>query len=280
MKTIIALSFVSCFIAYSQTSFIFPFTTGSQWQFTVTTSDPSGSPGVVTLTLGPDSLLPNHKLYKGYFLGQVVDFFLRVEGSKVYQYWFWDSTEFVRYDFTKHLGDTVDFVRWPTYSLPNVIIKDTLLNVFGKVRRMIAVRNMAGYYWDAVLDSIGIYGLWDGMDYSWALAGAQIAGTLYGHITSVDRSAEDVPTRIRLDLNYPNPFKSSTIIRYEVKEYAGVQIVITDQLGRQVQRLVNSLQSPGVHQVNWDASRFASGVYFCTMASGSYRKSIKLVVLK
>ncbi len=65
-----------------------------------------------------------------------------------------------------------------------------------------------------------------------------------------------------LHQNYPNPFNPTTTIEYEIPESAFVTLRVFDVLGREVTTLVNAQQSPGKHTRTFDASRFASGVYF------------------
>jgi hypothetical protein len=41
-----------------------------------------------------------------------------------------------------------------------------------------------------------------------------------------------------------------------------VNVSVFDLTGRLVARLLNSQQEPGSHKIQWNASSFASGVYF------------------
>ena len=57
-------------------------------------------------------------------------------------------------------------------------------------------------------------------------------------------------------------------------------MVIYDILGRQVETLVNSSNSPGHYQATFDGSRFPSGVYFYRIQAGDYMATKKLIVIK
>ena len=95
-----------------------------------------------------------------------------------------------------------------------------------------------------------------------------------------DRSTRKMPTTFALAQNYPNPFNPSTAIEYQIPKQSFVTLRIYDLLGREVAVLVNEMKQAGTHSVKWDASRFASGVYFCTIASGSYRETKKMILMK
>jgi hypothetical protein len=77
------------------------------------------------------------------------------------------------------------------------------------------------------------------------------------------------PTEFELTQNYPNPFNPSTTIQYSIKEITSVKIVVYDILGRQVVVLVNEEQNAGYYKVNFNAERFASGIYFYRIQAGS-----------
>jgi endoglucanase len=103
-----------------------------------------------------------------------------------------------------------------------------------------------------------------------------------GAVTSVHDMVlgSGLPASLRLEQNYPNPFNPSTRIRYTIARPGLVSLTIYDALGREVQTLVSGMQDPGEHEVIFDASRCASGVYFCRAASGGAHASITLTVLK
>jgi|GEM_PF-5137546 len=73
---------------------------------------------------------------------------------------------------------------------------------------------------------------------------------------------EDLPETFTLSQNYPNPFNPSTSIHYELSEQAKVSLTVYDILGRKIETLLNenSIRA-GYYKVNWDASRYASGMY-------------------
>jgi hypothetical protein len=80
--------------------------------------------------------------------------------------------------------------------------------------------------------------------------------------------------------NYPNPFNPTTTIQFSVPQPARVIVKVYTVLGQEVARLVDGVKSPGVYTATWDASMVGSGIYFCTLSSGKYQSTIKMILLK
>jgi photosystem II stability/assembly factor-like uncharacterized protein len=89
-----------------------------------------------------------------------------------------------------------------------------------------------------------------------------------------------IPDRFELLANYPNPFNPSTTIRYALPARTHVLVRIFDLLGREVARLDEGPEEPGIRTLRWDAAGFPSGIYFCTVEAGAERATQKLVLLK
>jgi hypothetical protein len=91
---------------------------------------------------------------------------------------------------------------------------------------------------------------------------------------------EFVPTEFTLHQNYPNPFNPSTVIKYAVPEDARVTIVIYDVLGSQIAELVNGDVAAGNHEVTFEGSDLASGIYFYRLTAGSFSQINKMLLMK
>ena len=83
-----------------------------------------------------------------------------------------------------------------------------------------------------------------------------------------------------LSQNYPNPFNPITTISYTIPKDGMVTLKVYDVLGREVERLVNEVQKVGKYEVNFDASRLASGVYFYRLVSGTRVIAKKMLFMK
>ncbi|RPI18341.1 MAG: T9SS C-terminal target domain-containing protein [Ignavibacteriae bacterium] len=78
----------------------------------------------------------------------------------------------------------------------------------------------------------------------------------------VKNKSNEIPVEYSLSQNYPNPFNPKTIINYQLAMSGNVKLSIIDINGREVALLINQKQNAGSYNVEWNASNFASGVYF------------------
>jgi len=81
---------------------------------------------------------------------------------------------------------------------------------------------------------------------------------------SADANAEE----FTLFQNYPNPFNPSTRISYSLPNSGFVSLTVHDMLGREIETLVNEFQEAGIYAAHFDASKFASGIYFYKLQTG------------
>ena len=86
------------------------------------------------------------------------------------------------------------------------------------------------------------------------------------------------PPSYVLHQNYPNPFSTSTTIRYTIPKKDFVRLEVYDMLGRVVAVLVNKAQSSGDYQVEFNALGLTSGIYFCRLQSGNFIDTKKLIL--
>jgi len=89
-----------------------------------------------------------------------------------------------------------------------------------------------------------------------------------------------MPHEYSLGHAYPNPFNNSTNIDFNIPSEANVTVIIYNLLGKEVATLLNSRMDAGYHHLIWDASYFASGIYFIQMNSNYFSQTEKLILLK
>jgi len=89
-----------------------------------------------------------------------------------------------------------------------------------------------------------------------------------------------LPQQFSLQQNYPNPFNPSTNIQFSITQLANVSLKIYDVLGREITVLVNEIKAPGTHEIIWDASNFASGIYFSVLKTGEMSITKSMLLLK
>ena len=95
----------------------------------------------------------------------------------------------------------------------------------------------------------------------------------------VERPAlNEIPTRVALTGNYPNPFNPATVIQYELPDLADVELSIHDVLGRRVTTLVSGSQAAGLYESPWDATGVASGVYVARLQVGAVVRTTSLML--
>jgi hypothetical protein len=88
------------------------------------------------------------------------------------------------------------------------------------------------------------------------------------------------PQGYALNQNYPNPFNPTTTITFVVPGKEVVHLTVYNSLGQEVAVLADGEFAAGQHQVQFDASGLASGVYLVEMKAGSYTGARKLTLMK
>ncbi len=95
---------------------------------------------------------------------------------------------------------------------------------------------------------------------------------------------QEIPLAFRLYQNFPNPFNPLTKIRFDLpannNANENLRLIIYDASGRVVRELLNTQYTPGVWEVEFDASGIASGAYFYKIEAGSYFDINKMILVK
>ena len=89
-----------------------------------------------------------------------------------------------------------------------------------------------------------------------------------------------IPDEFSLDNIYPNPFNPRANIVYALPEYSHVKVTVYDIRGRTMEVLTNGFETAGYYTIQWNASAFASGMYFIEMRSDSFREVRKVLYMK
>ncbi len=88
------------------------------------------------------------------------------------------------------------------------------------------------------------------------------------------------------DVCYPNPFRNSTTIKFEVNSPASTSITVYNIKGQVVRHLVQSQKfSPGEQTIIWDGQddrgrTVPAGIYFYKIRSGWYSSTKKMILIK
>jgi hypothetical protein len=195
----------------------------------------------------------------------------------------WDSD--VRM-YAQHLGTGSRIVNWVGGSGDNFI--NTVLNDSGTTPIASGVAPFTGTFIPSSPLS-GFNGL--NPDGYWKLvltdSAAGDTGLLTGWCIQITRTCPiggiqtiEIPNYYSLGQNYPNPFNPATVIKFTLPESQNVKLVVFDILGREVKTLVNEVRSPGVYEVNFDASGLSSGIYFYRLITDNFTDTRKMLMIK
>jgi hypothetical protein len=93
------------------------------------------------------------------------------------------------------------------------------------------------------------------------------------------------PHTIELFYNFPNPFNSTTNIRFFLIKQVKVKLAIHNILGQQIRTLHYGELVQGFHQLEWDGrddagNYISSGVYFVRLSTGDFIKTRKMILLR
>lgn len=102
-------------------------------------------------------------------------------------------------------------------------------------------------------------------------------------------SGEKIPKVFSLEQNFPNPFNSTTAIRYQLSAVRGRPSIVTlrvyNVLGEEVKELVDGEKEPGYYMAVWNGRdnwgrEVSSGIYYYQLQGGSFIRTRKMIFLK
>ncbi len=97
------------------------------------------------------------------------------------------------------------------------------------------------------------------------------------YVLSIDNLATS-QIQYSLMQNFPNPFRSTTKIKFTLPKAGHVVIKVYDLSGRIMATLLNKYQSSGLHTIEFNAENLNSGIYFYRMTSGKYSETRKMML--
>ena len=96
--------------------------------------------------------------------------------------------------------------------------------------------------------------------------------------TDVEDEDGLVPETFSLEQNYPNPFNPTTTIQFNLPFETDYQLTIYNILGQVVDEYADHTE--GTIEIIWDASKYASGIYFYKLQTEAYTDTKKMMLLK
>lgn len=96
---------------------------------------------------------------------------------------------------------------------------------------------------------------------------------------AIDRKTT-VPTSFVLSQNFPNPFNPTTTIRFATPSAGKVKLTVYNIYGELVRTLMDGEVAAGDHEVSFDASNLATGIYFYRLEAGAFTATQKMILAK
>ena len=103
--------------------------------------------------------------------------------------------------------------------------------------------------------------------------------SFFGTIPSVEPEPVN-PSHYAMVEAYPNPFNPRATITFNLPRAGYIQLSVYDISGNSVASLIDGWRGVGNHEIVFDASGLASGIYLYRLKSGEFTTSGKMVLLK
>jgi hypothetical protein len=134
-------------------------------------------------------------------------------------------------------------------------------------------------YYHTINDVISNYN----MDYCREViksAGATLLKCMFLNSPTDIENYTSPPTIVNLYQNYPNPFNPNTTIKYSLPESGFVTLKVHNLIGEEIVTLVNTEQTIGNYEIDFNAIAIPSGVYFYQLRAGDFVETKKMVLMK
>ena len=125
------------------------------------------------------------------------------------------------------------------------------------------------------MDNVSTEGDWSGPVGIWFLGHDSIRGIISDQV-----GVDEAPSAYAVAQNAPNPFNPTTAISFTIADAGNVSIDVFNVAGQKVDTIASEFMSAGSHSVTWNATGFSAGVYFYTVKSGDFSKTMKMTLLK
>lgn len=109
---------------------------------------------------------------------------------------------------------------------------------------------------------------------------ARTYGSIFTPLTGFNNNNNNTVTGYRLYQNYPNPFNPATKIKFSLSTGSFTKLIIVDEMGREVLKLVNENLSAGSYEYSMNGSYLASGTYFYVLNTGEHSETKKMMLVK
>ena len=102
----------------------------------------------------------------------------------------------------------------------------------------------------------------------------------YEYSGEVEATVTEVLQDYTLQQNYPNPFNPSTKISFSIPQSGFTTLKVFDVLGNEVANIIERELNQGSYELQFNASGLSSGIYFYSLNSGEFTKTMKMILTK
>ncbi|MCI0715171.1 MAG: T9SS type A sorting domain-containing protein [Chlorobi bacterium] len=93
--------------------------------------------------------------------------------------------------------------------------------------------------------------------------------------------SNETPLEFKLFQNFPNPFNSTTKIRYQVNRQAKISIKVYNVLGQEIKTLMNREQKVGIYEITFTGNNLSTGLYlYRLIVEGIIIDTKKMIIIK
>ena len=278
----------------------YPLNIGNKWVFNFTNIEylpfPFYTTDVFKREIVNSVIKENNKLY--YQIDQkflssdlITTFYERIDSGtgKIFRYEESSpDSEVIIDDLLGEPGDSLMVNRFEPYftGIPTIFDQVEAYSEFGltstKITYTYSGLLIAKY---SLVNKVGLEHILLGYDFAsdiYDMKGFSINGIVYGDTTlsDVEPNPQNLPSNFELFQNYPNPFNPITKIRWQSPVSAYQTLKVYDVLGNEIAKLADEYRVAGNYEVEFDASQFASGVYYYQLLAGDFVDTKKMILLK
>lgn len=119
---------------------------------------------------------------------------------------------------------------------------------------------------------------------NYAFAGTYSSHPIYkrplSEIIGINLISTEIPKQFALYQNYPNPFNPLTTISFDLLRSEKVSLSVYDIQGRESRLFENQELSAGSYKYEWNATNYASGIFFYRLETKDFIETKKMILVK
>lgn len=157
--------------------------------------------------------------------------------------------------------------KWVLSTLNNVNTYTSFTNNAGSDSLLTISRHIL----DSIVTAWGAFNIGDSLRVKWSVrcftqfdslsTSNNFLITFLRSVIGIEPISTNIPDVFFINPNFPNPFNPETKIKFGLPVSSYVKLSVFDMLGREVDVLINSKLEAGEYLADWNARKFASGIY-------------------